>query len=75
MSAKLIYAVIHVGQAMIDAVVDDSGGHRRKIKYTMHSKEHTDVPEANWFQCITGEVEYQQAREADEAKGRVLPKF
>ena len=75
MLTKLIFAVLHVGQATIHAVVEDSGGHRRKVKYTLMSKDHTDVPESNWFQCVTGEVEYQQAREADEAKGRVIPKF
>lgn len=73
MATKLIFAVLHVGQATLHAVVEDSGGHRRKIKYTQLSKEPTDIPQSNWFQAVTGEVEFQQAREFDEASGRTLP--
>lgn len=74
MSTKLIFAVLHVGtgKATIDAVVEDSGGHRRKIRYSLLAKEPTDVPQADWFRSVTGEVEYRQAVEADEAGGRVL---
>jgi hypothetical protein len=77
MATKLIFAVLHVGTgtATIDAVVEDGGGHRRKIRYTLLAKEPTDVPQEGWFKSIIGEVEFRQASEADEAAGRVLKNY
>jgi len=61
---KLINVIVHLGRLQLDAVVENSKGSRRKIRYTWKlQKEPSDVPPDTWLSSVLGEVDYQMSLE------------
>ena len=63
-SAKLISAVLYLGQNKLEAVVEDCHGSRRKVNVNWLTKEPTDVPPDHWFEIVLGEVDLQISDES-----------
>lgn len=70
---SILAAVLHLGQARLEAIVLDGGGARRKIEFTWVEKEKTDVVPAHWPSAVRAEAEFQRAEDLAEASGRRIP--
>ena len=67
------YVVLHLNQNRMDAVGEDSAGHRRKVEVNWATKDLTNSPPVGWSGMVEEEMRFQQANEAGQASGRRLP--
>lgn len=72
---KLLFTVLFLGESRLEATVQDSEGHRRRINFNWVEKIQTDLPPVHWAEAVAGEVEYQRGQDNDREKGRVLPGY
>jgi phenylpyruvate tautomerase PptA (4-oxalocrotonate tautomerase family) len=70
---RLVSAVLHLGKAKMEVVVQDVDGHRRRIDFQWSAKEVSDVPPDHWLSAVQGEIEFQRSEDLAEASGRKLP--
>jgi hypothetical protein len=70
---RLLNVVLYLGQSRLEAAVEDTDGHRRRIDFSWMEKERSDLPPVHWAQAVRGEVEYQQSQDSARESGRYFP--
>jgi len=58
---RLAFAVIHLGEQRLEAVVEDDSGRRRRVEVRQMTREPTDVPPDDWYDHVLGELSYQDS--------------
>lgn len=69
---RLISVRLFLGQAKLEAIVEEEGGKRRQIEYKWLEAGNRDVPPASWFETVCGEAELRRGEEGDSQSGRGL---
>jgi hypothetical protein len=69
---KLRHVVLHPGKYRMEVLVEDPDGKARLIEVSWYAKAQTDVPPANWWEMVQGEVELKRAEELAARQGRTL---
>lgn len=66
---------VHLGKSQMDVVVDDPVTKApRLVKCRWKTMVPTNVPPADWYSVILGEVTYQRSQELKRERGMLIPR-
>lgn len=69
---KLHFVRLYLGEHRMDVALHDSD-QPRIVKYSWLSAGLSDVPPADWYTAVVGEVQFQRAQELKARTGRLIP--